>query len=204
MIQKIIEPNFGENMYVLFDEDSKKCAVIDPGGAVDKIFKFINENNLDFEYIFLTHGHGDHIGAVNKIKEIKSDVKVVSHKDEKEMLNDNRKNLSFSMHCGVQEFDADIYVSDKDKLKLGNLTVTFIHTPGHTLGGMCIRVCDDLFTGDTLFFETVGRTDLYGGDFNTLKKSLKKISKFEDNVKIYPGHGPSSTIAHEKQNNPYM
>lgn len=204
MIQKIIEPNFGENMYVLFDEDSKKCAVIDPGGAVDKIFKFINENNLDFEYIFLTHGHGDHIGAVNKIKEIKNDVKVVSHKDEKEMLNDNRKNLSFSMHCGVQEFDADIYVSDKDKLKLGNLTVTFIHTPGHTLGGMCIRVKDDLFTGDTLFFETVGRTDLYGGDFNTLKKSLKKISKFEDNVKIYPGHGPSSTIAHEKQNNPYM
>ncbi len=203
MIKKIVEPNFGENMYIIHDEETKKCAVIDPGGAVDEIFNYIKENNLDFEYILLTHGHGDHIGAVNKIKE-KNNVKVIAHKDEKILLNDNRKNLSYAMHCGVQELDADIYVSDNDNLKLGNLNINFIHTPGHTLGGMCIRVNDDLFTGDTLFKGEVGRTDLFGGDYNTLKKSLEKLSQLEDNVKIHPGHGFSSTIGTEKMTNPYM
>ena len=203
MIKKIVEPNFGENMYIIHDEETKKCAVIDPGGAVDEIFNYIKENNLDFEYILLTHGHGDHIGAVNKIKE-KNNVKVIAHKDEKILLNDNRKNLSYAMHCGVQELDADIYVTDNDNLKLGNLNINFIHTPGHTLGGMCIRVNDDLFTGDTLFKGEVGRTDLFGGDYNTLKKSLEKLSQLEDNVKIHPGHGFSSTIGTEKMANPYM
>lgn len=203
MIKKIVEPNFGENMYILYDEETKKCAVVDPGGAVNEIFNYINKNNLDFEYILLTHGHGDHIGAINKIKETKN-VKVVAHKDEKILLNDNRKNLSYAMHCGVQELDADIYVSDNDNLKLGNLNINFIHTPGHTLGGMCIRVNDDLFTGDTLFKGEVGRTDLFGGDYNTLKKSLEKLAKLEDNIKIHPGHGFSSTIGTEKMTNPYM
>ncbi|MFI3209791.1 MAG: MBL fold metallo-hydrolase [Peptostreptococcaceae bacterium] len=202
--QKIVEPNFGENMYVLYDEKSKECAVIDPGGAIQKIFLFINTNKLNLKYILLTHGHGDHIGAVNKIKETYKDVQVVSHIDEKELLNDSKKNLSYSMHCGVQSVESDIYLKDRDKLKLGGETITFIHTPGHTPGGSCIRVNDDMFTGDTIFAGNVGRCDLFGGNFNTLKKSLKKIQKFEDNVRIHPGHGPSSTIGQEKMTNPYM
>ncbi len=202
-IEKIVEPYFGENMYILIDEETKKCAVVDPGGANDKILSYLKKNSLDLEYILLTHGHGDHIGAVNDIKS-KTNATIIAHADEKELLNDNRKNLSYSMHCGPQELDADIYVHDKDKLELGNLKLSFIHTPGHTKGCMCIRVNDDMFTGDTLFAGSIGRTDLYGGDYKQIEKSLKKLKKFEDSVKVHPGHGPSSTLGIEKMSNPYM
>lgn len=203
-IEKILEPSFGENMYILVDEETKKCAVVDPGGAEDKILNYIKNNGLTLEYILLTHGHGDHIGAVKSIRE-KTGAKVVAHTDEKELLNDNRKNLSCMMpHCGPQELDADIYVNDKEKLTLGNLKLSFIHTPGHTKGGMCIRVNDDMFTGDTLFAGSIGRTDFIGGSYKELEKSLKKLSKYENDVKVHPGHGPSSTLGIEKTSNPYM
>ena len=202
-IEKIVEPYFGENMYILIDEETKKCAVVDPGGASDKILNYIKVNSLELEYILLTHGHGDHIGAVNTIKS-RTNAKVVAHNDEQELLNDNRKNLSYSMHCGPQELNADIYVHDKEKLELGNLKLSFIHTPGHTKGSMCIRVNDDMFTGDTLFAGSIGRTDFYSGDYKQIEKSLKKLSKFEDKVKVHPGHGPSSTLGIEKMSNPYM
>lgn len=203
-IEKILEPSFGENMYILVDEETKKCAVVDPGGAEDKILSYIKNNGLILEYILLTHGHGDHIGAVKSIRE-KTGAKVVAHTDEKELLNDNRKNLSCMMpHCGPQELDADIYVNDKEKLTLGNLKLSFIHTPGHTKGGICIRVNDDMFTGDTLFAGSIGRTDFIGGSYKELEKSLKKLSKYENDVKIHPGHGPSSTLGIEKTSNPYM
>lgn len=202
-IEKIVEPYFGENMYILVDEKTKKCALVDPGGAKDKILNYIKSNSLQLEYILLTHAHGDHIGSVNYIKS-KSGAKVVAHSEEKELLLDNRKNLSYSMHCGPQEVDADIYVNDKDKLDLGELRLSFIHTPGHTKGCMCIRVNNEMFTGDTLFAGSIGRTDLYSGSYKQIEKSLKKLSKYEDNINIHPGHGPSSTLGIEKVSNPYM
>lgn len=202
-IEKIVEPYFGENMYILVDEKTKKCAVVDPGGAKDKILNYIKSNLLQLEYILLTHAHGDHIGAVNYIKS-QTGAKVVANSEEKELLLDNRKNLSYSMHCGPQEVDADIYVNDKDKLDLGELRLSFIHTPGHTKGCMCIRVNNEMFTGDTLFAGSIGRTDLYSGNYKQIEKSLKKLSKYEDNINIYPGHGPNSTLGIEKVSNPYM
>ncbi|MGL5346110.1 MAG: MBL fold metallo-hydrolase [Peptostreptococcaceae bacterium] len=202
-IEKLVEPNFGENVYILIDENTKKCAVVDPGGIETKILNYIKSNGLELEYILLTHGHGDHIGAVKNIKS-KTNAKIVAHRDEKELLLDKKKNLSYMMHCGAQELDADIYVNDKEKLNLGDLKLTFIHTPGHTKGGMCIRVNDDMFTGDTLFAGSIGRTDLYGGDYKQLEKSLTKLSRYENNVKVHPGHGPSSTLGTEKSTNPYM
>ena len=202
-IEKMVEPYFGENMYILVDEKTKKCAVVDPGGVKDKILNYIKSNSLQLEYILLTHAHGDHIGAVNYIKS-QTGAKVVAHSEEKELLLDNRKNLSYSMHCGPQEVDADIYVNDKDKLDLGELRLSFIHTPGHTKGCMCIRVNNEMFTGDTLFAGSIGRTDLYSGNYKQIEKSIKKLSKYEDNINIHPGHGPSSTLGIEKVSNPYM
>lgn len=203
LIKTIVEPYFEENVYILADDKTKKCAVIDPGGARLDILSFIKENDLNLEYIILTHGHGDHIGAAKKLKE-ETNVKIVAHSEEQELLLDKNKNLSYMMHCGAQELDADIYVNDKEKLQLGELKLTFLHTPGHTKGSMCIRVENEMFTGDTLFAGSIGRTDFYSGDYKQIEKSLNKLSKYEDNINIYPGHGPKSTLGNEKRTNPYM
>ncbi|MEF9991011.1 MAG: MBL fold metallo-hydrolase [Romboutsia sp.] len=203
ILEKLVEPYFGENTYIIGDEKTKKCAVIDPGADCDEVVKELNKKSLEIEYIILTHGHGDHIAQVNKLRE-KTSAKVIAHIDEAELLNDKKKNLSYSMRCGAQELEADIYVKDKEKLNLGELKISFIHTPGHTKGGMCVRVGEHMFTGDTLFAGSMGRTDFYGGDAKQIDKSLKKLAKFEDNIKVYPGHGPSTTLGVEKRTNPYM
>ncbi|RDY29150.1 MBL fold metallo-hydrolase [Romboutsia weinsteinii] len=203
IIEKVVDTYFGENTYLLGDTKTKKCAVIDPGADVNDILRAANKHNLNIEYIILTHGHGDHIANVKRLKE-KTNAQIIAHADEAEILLDGRKNLSTTMRCGRQEFDADIYVQDKEKMNLGELRVSFIHTPGHTKGGMCIRVADDMFTGDTLFAGSMGRTDLYSGDYKQIDKSLKKLARYEDNVKVHPGHGPSTTLGIEKRSNPYM
>lgn len=203
IIEKVVDSYFGENTYLLGDEKTKKCAVIDPGAEVSDILRAATKHGLTVEYIMLTHGHGDHIANVKKLKE-KTNAKVLAHKDESEILLDGRKNLSTTMRCGRQEFEADVYVEDKEKMSLGELKVSFIHTPGHTKGGMCIRCGEDMFTGDTLFAGSMGRTDLYSGDYKQIDKSLKRLAKMEDNLRVHPGHGPSSTIGIEKRTNPYM
>ncbi len=204
MIIETIEDRFmGENTYLLGDEKTKKCAIIDPGASLVDILSAVKVRNLTVEYIILTHGHADHIGNVKKLK-AETNGKIVAHENEKELLIDRKKNLSVRFPCGPQEFDADIYVKDKERLEIGELRLTFMHTPGHTPGGMCIKVGNHMFTGDTLFAGSIGRTDFYGGDFKAMTKSLNKLANQDGNITIYPGHGPTSTIEREKLTNPYM
>ena len=203
ILEKIVESRMGENTYVVGDEKSKKCIVVDPGANFVDIMNVVKRNNLEIEYVVLTHGHGYHITNVLKIKEA-TNAKIVAHEEEQEILLDKRKNLSVSLPSATVELDADIYVKDNDTLKVGDMKMKFIHTPGHTPGSMCIKIDKHMLTGDTLFAGSMGRTDFYGGDARKMDKSLKRLKNQDDDIIIYPGHGPNSKLKTEKMTNPFM
>ncbi|NLZ51927.1 MAG: MBL fold metallo-hydrolase [Thermoanaerobacteraceae bacterium] len=192
------------NCYIIADEKSKDAAIIDPGGDADKIMKIITQENLTVKYIFLTHGHGDHIEALREIKDA-TNAKVAIHDKDAPMLCSPKHNLSVFFGKGFTQPSADIKLTGNEKFKLGDLVLKIIHTPGHTPGGISIQVDNMVFTGDTLFAGSIGRTDFPGGSFDELIASIKdKLLILEDDTKIFPGHGEPSTIGYEKNMNPFL
>lgn len=195
---------YAANCYIVYDEDIHEAVVIDPGGAGDEILDKLNELNLKVKYIILTHGHGDHIGGVEDVRKGTS-APVLIHEDDAELLKDDTRNLSSMMIMGSVEVIPDKLLKDGEKLVLGDYTINIIHTPGHTPGGISIKIEDNLFTGDTLFAGSIGRTDFEGSSYEDIISSIKKkLILYPDDTAIYPGHGPSSTIGREKKYNPFI
>lgn len=187
---------FGSNCYILDDGD--EGIVIDAGVESTDVMKAIEESNLKIKYIILTHGHIDHICHVDDLRE-KTGAKVIINKFDAVCLNDSRLNGSIFFTDAKVFKAADGFVEDGDILEAGNLKFQIIHTPGHNPGCICIKVGDFVFTGDTLFKRGIGRTDLPGGDFESLADSIKnKLFKLPDETKVYPGHGDPTTIGQEK------
>lgn len=195
---------FGENCYILYDDVSKEAAIIDPGGSFRQIVDFIDKKELNAKYILLTHSHADHIGALNDLLDKYDDIELIASSKERKLLNNPMYNLTSRFNMKHTQFEATKYVEDKDTIKMGEHTITFYLTPGHTAGSMCIGVGDMLFTGDTLFAGSIGRTDLPTGSFDEISKSLVKLANMDENLTIFPGHGPSSTIGQEKRTNPFL
>lgn len=192
------------NTYLAFDE-TKKGFIVDPGGFSLQLAQKVEEEKVDIRYIILTHGHVDHIGGVEEFKKLYPSAQVIAHKDETELLQNVELNESMEF-CGKPVIiKADKCVSDKENLRVGNTELTFLHTPGHTKGGMCIAAPGILFSGDTLFRASIGRTDFYGGDFGEIINSIKdKLFLFPDNTLVYPGHMSETTIGYEKEYNPFV
>ena len=197
-----IKTNLDEatNCYIVHDEESKETMVIDPAGEAEKIIEMLDILEAKLKYIYLTHCHGDHIGAVQELKE-KYNCKVLIHRDDAEGLNDYKVNLTGYIGMGHIELDVDSRVDDGDLIHLGNLELRVIHTPGHTKGGSSL-FCEKekcLFSGDTLFRGTWGRTDLPTSDREAIMNSIiKKLLILPDETIVYPGHGKSTRIKDEK------
>ena len=193
------------NTYIVADEDTKKAFIVDPGRHNMRTVNFIESEGYEIEYIILTHGHGDHIGGVAEYMKDYKNAKLVAALAEKELLADSKMNFSMDINSTKTELTADIWVEDGDTLDVGNLKLHFIMTPGHTPGGMCILIDDVLFSGDTLFQQSVGRTDMPGGSFRQLAKSIReKLFVLPDKTKVYPGHMGYTDIGFEKRNNPFV
>lgn len=193
------------NTYLVCDETSRLGFIVDLGGYSKELKNIIEKNDIQIQYIVLTHGHGDHIGGVQEHLRDFPDAKVVCSRAEEKMLLDPE--LNEAHHFGPEKvsFKPDILVDDGDTLTVGNMTMKFIMTPGHTEGGMCILVDDVLFSGDTLFCRSIGRTDLAGGDFRTIMESIKKkLFLLPDETQVLPGHMGPTTIGFEKENNPFV
>jgi len=183
--------------YIVGDENSKEAAVVDAGWEVEKFINISNKENLKIKKIILTHSHYDHIQKVDELAS-KTNAEVFFHEDDYNEIKTTIKNPTIKIHK----------LKNNDVVNVGKIKIKIIHTPGHTPGAVCLLFENKLITGDTLFVNAIGRTDLAGGDSIKLFESLQKLKKLNDDVEVYPGHDygeiPFSTIGNEKKNNPYF
>jgi glyoxylase-like metal-dependent hydrolase (beta-lactamase superfamily II) len=191
------------NVYILSSKSTKECYIIDPGDEASRIIDYIESSKLKPAGIILTHGHLDHCGAVSAIKEV-FPVSLILHEDDEDLLQ-SPLNQEFSRMLRLpMPPPADKLVKEGDVIKLGEANFRVIHTPGHTPGSMCLHWNSWLFSGDTLFAGSIGRTDFPGGDFNILKDSLNRLKELDPDTIVYPGHMGDTTIRNEKMVNPFF
>lgn len=188
------------NCYILGCKRTSEAVIIDPGDDFEKIKKRLEEIGLKPKFILNTHGHADHIGANGRFG-----LPVMIHRADVTFLKNPVKNLSAQFGLTVSSPKSDRLLEDKEKINVGDLVLEVIHTPGHTPGSISFKCDDMVFTGDTLFCEGVGRTDFsYSSEKDLFKSIHEKLLILPDSTKVYPGHGPASTIGHEKANNPFL
>lgn len=181
------------NCYIVWDEATQHAAVIDPGDNAPAILRILDEQGLQMQSILLTHGHGDHTGAMAALH-MATGAPTYLHPLELE-------NPEFYFD---RPLFSDCTYDEGDTVTVGGITLRVMHTPGHTRGSVCLLAGDVLFAGDTLFQGSCGRTDLPGGDWEQMKKSLRRLAGLDETITVLPGHGPSTTIAQERHGNVYL
>ena len=191
------------NTYLIIDEETNISAIVDPGGDSAHIIAQISANGTRTEKILLTHGHYDHILALDDVRKAVG-AKVYIHRYDNICL----KNTTYSLmeHIGRRDTfdDADVLLSDGDEITIGSEKVKAVHTPGHTAGSVCYITDAGIITGDTLFFESIGRSDFPGGDAEALEESVRGLYALDGDYVLYPGHGQTTTLEHERKFNPYV
>lgn len=200
LIKCLAVGTFKTNCYIIRSETSNNGIIIDPGDAPQEILYYIQQSKLNIDYILLTHGHPDHCHALKEIKDI-TRAKIAIHKNDVKLLHD--RTLGLLLGLGYHELpDPDILLVEGDNISLGNTRFKILHTPGHTPGSICIYGGGIVFTGDTLFNSGIGRTDLPGGNSYDIINSIRdKLLKLPDEIIVYPGHGPITSIGTERRGN---
>ena len=181
------------NCYIIYEENATSCCVLDPGGEAKKVLEFMSLRNLTLDAILLTHGHFDHVGAVKELHDA-TGCKVYLCTEDLTMP---------AKWTGGELFYTDSY-GEGDELDFAGLHIKVLHTPGHTPGSVCLIVDDSIFSGDTLFAGSCGRTDLPGGDGEVILNSLGRLAAMEEDYTVYPGHSASTKLSREKQYNPFI
>jgi glyoxylase-like metal-dependent hydrolase (beta-lactamase superfamily II) len=207
-IDYLILGAYQTNCYVLRNDDSAKdCLIIDPGLEAAELIEFLNEQKINPVAVVLTHGHIDHIAGVAAIRSRFPEIKVYIHHLDSEMLTDPGINLSSMSGSAFVTEAEDVSVKEKDLIDLAGVKLLVLHTPGHTPGGISLysKEAGVAFVGDTLFADSIGRTDFPGGSMSQLLASVReKLFTLPDQTQVYPGHGPATTIAAEKAHNPFF
>ncbi|MGO5051902.1 MBL fold metallo-hydrolase [Lachnospiraceae bacterium LCP25S3_G4] len=204
-VEKFVIGILSTNCYLAYNEDTREAVIIDPAIAPEYFIKHIESEKLQVQAILLTHGHFDHIGGIDQLlKEFQVPVYVMDA--EQELIQDERLNMSICYTDGYT-FDGATYIKDGEVLSLIGEEIKVLATPGHTIGSCCYYIENEnlLFSGDTLFFRSVGRSDLATGNEETLRTSIKtKLNNLPDETIVYPGHASETKIGYEKTNNPYF
>ena len=193
--------SYQTNCYIVHAEDAKSCAIIDPGYHGEQVLAYAEKLGLTVDAVLLTHGHFDHVGGVEAIVRATGCDLWMRESDYTQ-----RKNPENDFFYPIHDCDfTDVRLCEEgEHIHAGGLTFTVMETPGHTWGSVCYLCEDAIFSGDTLFAGSCGRTDLPGGDWNTIQDSLSRLGELEGDFTIYPGHGESSTLEYERRTNPYL
>ncbi len=207
-IDRLILGDFQTNCYVVRrDEAAVDCLIVDPGFGADDLLAFLSQHQLNPVAVIITHGHVDHIAGVAALRQQYPKIKVHIHKVDAGLLMDPEANLSALVGSVVETEPAEALLQDGDTIDEAGLQLKVLHTPGHTLGGICLYAESEgvVFAGDTLFADSVGRTDFPGGDMDQLIESIQtKLFTLPDKTAVYPGHGMRTTIGREKRANPFV
>lgn len=200
-IDTLVLGSYQTNCYIVRNSASQSCAVIDPGYEAGKVLDSVKKLGLTIDAVLLTHGHFDHVGAVEEIVTA-TGCKLWMRESDWSMPNSPMHNYLFPLaNC---DFTEVLFCEDFEEITAGGLTFTVWETPGHTWGSVCYFCQDVIFSGDTLFAGSCGRTDLPGGDWKTIQNSLARLAELEGDYRVCPGHGPATTLKTEKRANPYM
>lgn len=192
------------NCYILADEKTKEAIVIDAGEDAENILEIVKDKGLKVKYIIITHAHFDHVGANKALKEA-TGADILMHQNDEIVLKSAANHGSLFGIRSVASPPADRYVKHGDAISAGEVSLKVLHTPGHSQGGICLLTKGMVFTGDTLFAGSIGRTDLPGGDMVALLRGIKEhLMTLPDNTRVCPGHGPASTIGDERRDNPFL
>ncbi len=203
-VMKLVLGPMGSNCYIAWDEATKEGVIIDPGHEDPRIMQVVEEQKLKIGKILLTHGHFDHIGGLGAVREA-TGAPVYIYKDDAPMLTSAGLNLSTMVGRPLNYDPADVIMVEGDKIPVSDqIQLEVIHTPGHTPGSCCFITGDLIFSGDTLFEGSIGRTDFPGGSYGDMMDSLDKLMTYDNEMKVLPGHGENTDIAFERARNPFI